>query len=201
MAKSRKKAAAPATEVTQPTEQPAAEVTPAEREAAHEHGHAHRENSHAARYAHIANPSTHRRPVRKLPGTMSLIAGDLTVRLIDKGDNLAGIGIQVVTPEGRTLSEEEKALVRKHVKGTEAEPSGFRWLGELEMWHKAILRDGEFEDQVPPSRPVAIRLDAERRVEALAEDLRRLHGQASGFVGAEEQRREMAAQGSGHSPA
>ena len=172
----------------------------AEREAAHEHGHQHGHNGHAARHAHIANPSGHRRPLRKLPGTLSITAGDLKVRLIDKGDNLAGIGIQVVTPEGRKLTDEEKQLVRKHVKGTEQEPSGYQWMGDLEMWHKHIARGDERREDIPPARAVAIRLDAERRVEGLAEDLRRLHGQETGFTGAETQRRESG-QENGHSAA
>lgn len=158
-------------------------------------------NGFVAKHApgHIANPSSKRRErhaaaVRKLPSTMSVVAGDLVVRLIDKGDNLAGIGIRVEMPEGRTLTEDEKAIIRKHVKGEEGEQTGFRWDSDLQFWHKHIVRENEFEDQVPPSRPVAIRLDAESRVEKLADALRQHSADPAGYAEMIQQRREQAAQ-------
>ncbi|QEL18772.1 hypothetical protein [Limnoglobus roseus] len=148
----------------------------------------------------VANPSTTRRTShaesvgRKLPGTLSILAGDLTVRLIDKGDNEAGIGIRIETPNGRKLTDEEKDIVRRHVKGEEGEQTGFKWNADVEMWHKHIVREGEYVDQVPPSRPVAIRLDAERRVEKLAEALREHSADPVGYAEQVKQRREQAAE-------
>ncbi len=158
-------------------------------------------NGFAAKHApgHIANPSSKRREshvaaVRKLPGTLTVMAGDLAVRLIDAGDNRMGIGIRVEAPEGRKLTEDEIAIIRKHVKGEEGEQTGFTWDRDNQMWHKHIVRENEFEDQVPPSRPVAIRLDAERRVEQLAEALRQHSADPAGYVEMIRQRREQAAE-------
>lgn len=158
-------------------------------------------NGFVAKHApgHIANPSSKRREshaaaVRRLPGTLTVMAGDLAVRLIDAGDNLRGIGIRVEVPEGRTLTEDEKAIIRKHVKGEDGEQTGFRWDDFNKMWHKAIVRENEFEDQVPPNRPVAIRLDAENRVEKLAEALRQHSADAAGYAEMIRQQREQAAE-------
>lgn len=177
-----------------------------ERQAAHENGH--QPHSHAERHhkhrehasGFIANPSSKRREshaegVRKLPGKLMVKAGDLAVRMIDAGDNRMGIGIKVEVPEGRTLTHEEKDIIRKHVRGEEGEHTGFRWDHDNRMWHKAIVQNFENPDEIPPTRPVAIRLDAESRVEKLAEALRQHHGKAEGFVQAEEHRERVHSHG------
>ena len=177
-----------------------------ERAAAHENGHAShhtRHHQHRERAnGHIANPSSTRRESHAeavtrrqaaLPSKLTVSAGDMKVQLIDKGDNLAGIGIRVVFPEDRTPTEEEKAIIRKHIKGEDGEHTGFKWDREIGMWAKPIVRENEFEDQVPPSRPVAIRLDAESRVEKLAEALRQHSADPVGYADMVRQRREQAA--------
>lgn len=173
-----------------------------QRESAHENGH-----SHAARHprqhapGHIANPSSKRREghavsVRKLPGSLSVTAGDLIVRLIDAGDNRMGIGIRVELPEGRQLTDDEKQIIRRHVKGEDGEQTGFSWDRDNQMWHKHIVREGEHSDDVPRTRPVAIRLDAESRVEKLAEALKHHQADPVGFAEMVKQRREQAAESS-----
>lgn len=188
-------AANPATPIVQELTEHTRLPEATEREAAHEGGHSTRQFA----TGFIANPSSKRREShaavgRKLPGTLGITAGDLVVRLIDKGDNMAGIGIRVEVPEGRELSEEEKAIIRLHVKGTEDKPSGFTWQGKLGMWHKHIAREGERLDDIPPTRAVAIRLDAESRVERLAESLRHHQADPVGFADRIRQQREQAAQ-------
>ena len=148
----------------------------------------------------IANPSSTRRPeshaarVNRLPSTLGVQAGDLIVKLIDKGDNRAGIGIRIDTLDGRTLSDEEKQVVREIVRGDGGDRTGFEWQPVIKMWHKPILRSGEHPADMPPSRPVAIRLDAENRVQALAEALRELQADPVGFADRVQQRREQVAE-------
>lgn len=134
------------------------------------------ENGHAAR-------------VRKLPSKLGIKAGDLEVQLIDKGDNAAGIGIRVV-PHNRQLSKEEKDVIREIVKAPSADgrPSGFDWEPGIGMWLKEIGADA------PGAKAVAIRLDAERRVERLAEALADHQRDPAGFAEREKQRREQAAE-------
>ena len=140
------------------------------------------------------NPDNLRFSNRGLPSTLGVTAGDLVVQLIDKGDNRAGIGIRVKVPEGRTLTDEEMQIVRRHVKGEDGEQTGFSWDRDNQMWHKQIVRAGENPDDVPRSRPVAIRLDAENRVEKLAESLKQHQADPVGFAEAVRQRREQAAE-------
>ncbi|QEL14739.1 hypothetical protein [Limnoglobus roseus] len=175
----------------------------ADRQASHENGHSHVE-SEARRHGqhatgHIANPSSKRREshaagVRKLPGTLMVKAGDLAVRLIDAGDNRMGIGIKVDLPEGRTLSDEEKQIIRRHVKGEDGEQTGFSWDNDNKMWLKQIVRQGEDPGSVPSTRPVAIRLDAESRVEKLADALRQHQADPVSYAESVRQRREQAAE-------
>ena len=162
-------------------------------------------NGYAARTqapGHIANPSSKRRDghaagVRKLPGKFGVAAGDLWVHMIDKGDNRAGIGIRVEVPEGRTLTDDEKAIIRLHVKGEEGEQTGFAWDRDNGMWRKDIVRPGEHIDDVPRTRPVAIRMDAERRVETLGAALRQHSVDPVGYAEMIRQQREQASQGHG----
>ena len=147
---------------------------------------------------HIANPSSKRREftasARKLPGTLGVAAGELWVRLIDAGSNAAGIGIRVETPDGRTLTDGEKDIVRRHVRGEDGEKTGYSWDQDNRMWHKPIVRAGEHPAAVPPVRAIAIRLDAESRVLKLAEALRDHAADPVGFAAREQQRREQAAE-------
>ena len=147
---------------------------------------------------YIANPSSKRREshadaARKLPGKYGVAAGDLWVDMIDKGDNRAGIGIKVVLPEGRSLSAEEKAIIRQHVKGEDGEQTGFNWDRDNGMWRKMIVRPDEDPASIPSSRPVAIRLDAESRVRKLADALREHSADPVGYADRIRQEREQAA--------
>ncbi|MCE9565760.1 MAG: hypothetical protein K8U57_27360 [Planctomycetes bacterium] len=187
----------------------------AQRDAEHrvETAHTTEQNGHHAhghRVPYIANPSMTRRPVQShaeavtkrqsnLPSKLSVSAGDMKVQMIDKGDNAAGIGIRVVFPDGaeNRPTEEEKAIIRRHVKGEEGENTGFNWNGSVGMWHKHIVRHGEHPEDVPGTRAVAIRLDAENRVEKLAEALRQHSADPVGFAESVRQRREQAVQGHG----
>jgi hypothetical protein len=150
----------------------------------------------------IANPSSKRREshaesvTRRLPDQKTVIAGDLKVQMIDAGRNEMGIGIRVVTPDDRKLTEEEKGIIRLHVKGEEGEQTGFTWDRDNGMWLKHILREDEHVDDVPTSRPVAIRLAAERRVQQLAEALREHSADPAGYADMVQQRREQAAESS-----
>ena len=158
-----------------------------------------RQTTHAA---HIANPSSKRREshaesvTRRLPDKLTLTAGDLKVQLIDAGRNEMGIGVRVVFPEGRKPTDEEKEIIRRHMKGEEGEQTGFKWDVGAELWHKHILREGEHVDDVPLSRPVAIRLDAESRVQKLAEALREHSADPAGYADMVKHRREQAAESS-----
>lgn len=157
--------------------------------------HAPRSQAHS----HIANPSSKRREnhaasvARRLPSTLGVAAGDLVVKLVDKGDNLAGIGIRVELPEGRTLTDAEKDIIRTHVRGEEGERTGFAWDRVNGMWRKDIVRPGEHPGDVPSSRPIAIRLDAEARVERLAESLRHHSADPQSYAEMVRQQRENAA--------
>lgn len=144
---------------------------------------------------HVANPSSrprsHAQAVKKMPGKLGIKAGDLVVELVDFG-NSGGVGIRVITPEGRQLTDAEKDIIRENVKGEEGKPSGFSWQGKDRLWHKPIKRQGEALDDVPRARAVAIRLDAEGRVNALADALSQ-HIDPQGFAARIEQQRAEAA--------
>lgn len=151
---------------------------------------------------HIANPTARPRENghaaafrRKLPDTLTIPVGDLKVQLIDKGDNRAGIGIRVEFPEGRKPTDEEKEIIRRHIKGEEGQSTGFTWSGQIGMWQKDIVRRGEDSRDVPATRAVAIRLDAENRVKALAEDFKQLYTDPTGYAEKIRQQRDHAAQG------
>lgn len=156
-------------------------------------------NPAEAQKPHIANPSSRPRPhnfansVKKLPGTLGIRAGDLVVELVDFG-NAGGVGIRVIPNEGRMLTDEEKNIIRTHVKGEEGHPSGFSWQGKDKLWHKPIRRDGERLEDIPRARPVAIRLDAESRVEKLADALKQHAADPVGYAEQIKQQREQAAQ-------
>jgi hypothetical protein len=126
------------------------------------------------RASEMAGPDGHAAGVRRRQehSKLTIPAGDVLVHLLDKGDNLAGIGIRVEFPEGsQRPTEEEKEIIRRHIQGEDGR-GGFTWKSPIKLWHKSIVRQGENPDDVPPSRPVAIRLDAESRVQKLADALR-----------------------------
>jgi hypothetical protein len=126
----------------------------------------------------------------KLPDKLSIPAGEAVVQLIDKGNNAAGVGIRILLPNGRKPTDEEREIIRRHVTAAEGErPSGFEWKSQLGMWLKGIGSDSA------PSRAVAIRLDAERRVEKLAADLKEHYLDPAGFAARVRQEREQATQG------
>jgi hypothetical protein len=157
---------------------------------------------------HLANPSgvrreSHAASVGKrqpaLPDKITIPAGDMKVQLIDKGDNAAGIGIRIMFPEGSKdrPTPEEKEIIRRNIKGEDGEKTGFTWNGQMGMWHKDIFRNGEHPDDVPLTRPVAIRLDAERRVEKLAAALKHHQADPAGYADRLRQEREQATQRDG----
>jgi hypothetical protein len=65
------------------------------------------------------------------------------------------------------------------------------------VWHKDILREGERPDEVPPSRAVAIRLDAESRVKKLTAALAQHQFDPVGYAESVQQERQLASQGHG----
>lgn len=145
---------------------------------------------------HLANPSATPRPhnfaqqVKKsLPSKMSVSAGDMIVQLIDAGNNEMGIGIRVVFPEGskNRPTAEEKEIIREHMKGENGRP-GLNWDRHAGMWHAEIGADS------PPARNVAIRLNAESRVEKLAEALKHHAADPVGYADMVKHQREQAAE-------
>ena len=126
---------------------------------------------------------------RKYPDKLLIPVGDLKVQLIDSGRNIDGIGVRVVYPDGKEPSDAEKEIIRKHMKSPNGDfPSGFKWEGQAGLWHKQIGRDA------PPHVATAIRLDAERRVEAIANDLKQLHGIEYSHADAVEERKGQGAE-------
>jgi hypothetical protein len=158
----------------------------------------HEPRTHAP--GHIANPSSRRREShaasvgRRLPSTLSAVAGDLVVSVIDRGNNLDGIGIRVEFPDGRRPTAEELEIIREHMQSENGRP-GLRWDRQAGIWHAEIVRQGEHPADIPPSRPVAVRLSVEGRVERLAQALREHQEDPMGFAEQVRQRREQAANG------
>jgi hypothetical protein len=156
-------------------------------------------NGHAP---YIANPSSTRREghaaavaaKRVEHSKLTIPAGDLTVHLLDMGDNREGLGIRVTMPEGRKLTDEEKEIIRRHVKGEDGQ-SGFVFDGPAGMWHKPIGKRGESLTDIPASRAVAIRLDAESRVKGLAAELQHHLGQEGHAARVGQERDESAGLG------
>ena len=209
MTKTRKKALdTPEQPVTNPGTHRDAESTHQEHGAAHlpdpatEFNPADLERQSEQR-AHILNPSRTRRESHTeavtrrqlgLPSKLSISAGDMRVQMIDAGKNEMGIGIRVVFPENRKPTDEEKEIIRHYIKGEDGEHSEFKWDANAAMWHKHIFRHGERPDDVPPSRPVAIRLDAESRVQKLADALREHSADPASYTDRVQQRRVHAAE-------
>jgi hypothetical protein len=155
----------------------------AQHEAAHSNGHG---NGHVA----AINRKTQEYSKRVIP------AGDLAVHYISKADNKAGVGIKVEFPGGRKPNAEEKEIIRRIVKGEgEQYPSGFEWKKDFAMWHKHFERPDEDLQDVPTIRIAAIRGDAERRAERLADALKQHQADPVGYREMVQQQRAQAGQG------
>lgn len=97
--------------------------------------------------------------VRKPRGVLGRYFRDRRVQLIDDG-NAGGVGIKLTYDDpAERPSEAVKQILKE---GDEKRP-GFTYRGDLKEWRKRIGADAD------PRTAVAIRLDAERRVEAIAE--------------------------------
>jgi hypothetical protein len=148
---------------------------------------------------HIANPTAVRREshaeaaTRRLPDKLTVTAGDMKVQLIDAGRNELGVGIRVVFPQGRGPTDQEKELIRSHIRGEDGEPSGYKWDANAGLWHRPILKHGEHPEDVPPMRAVHVRLDGESRVQKLAEALREHSTDPVGYADMVQNRREQPA--------
>ncbi len=157
---------------------------------------------HATPPAHTHH-NGHAAAVKKRQSTphvkLSVPAGDTVVHLLDKGDNTVGIGIRIAFPEGAKdrPTPEEKEIIRQHIKGEEGERTGFNWDRQANAWIKPIVREGEHPQDIPTTRPVAIRLDAENRVAKLAEALKHHQADPVGYAEQVKAQREQAAQGRG----
>jgi hypothetical protein len=176
-------------QVTENAADPATDFDPAQLE---------RQTEERAASAFVANPSTTRRGhaaavtrrQHDLPDKMTMVAGDLKVQMIDRGSNEAGVGIKVVFLNGRKPTPEELEIIRDHMKGENGRP-GLNWDRHAGMWHAEIVRPGEHPNEVPASRPVAVRLSVESRVQKLAEALREHQADPAGFAEQVRQRREQ----------
>lgn len=161
-------------------------------------------NGHAP--GHIANPSATRREghaaavdKHKRPSRVVVpVGGGISVVLNDYG-NKYGIGIQVDLPEGRKPAPEELEIIRTHVNND----AGFHWdkpehlrqdREVPKMWFKPIRHHGERLEDIPSARAVAIRLDAENRVHALADALKQHQADPVGYADRIRQEREQAPQ-------
>ena len=154
-------------------------------------------NGHASQHSpttngYIANPSSTRRDGHAaavewrrsdFPDKITIPAGDMKVQFIGKVDNRAGVGIRVVFHEGRKNcpTAEEKDIVCKYIKGEDGERTGFTWNGQFGMWHPEIVRPGEDARNAAMTLTVAIRLDAESRVQELADALKHHQADAVGY--------------------
>ena len=85
--------------------------------------------------------------------------------------------------------------IRHHLKADHGKSSGFSWRRDFDMWHKPIVRPDEDPHNIPPSRAVAIRLDAENRVQKLADALKHHAADPVGYADQVRQEREHAAHG------
>jgi hypothetical protein len=86
---------------------------------------------------------------------------DRRVQLIDDG-NAGGVGIKLSYDDpAERPSDKVKEILKE---GDEKRP-GFTYQGARKLWHKRIGADAD------PRTAVAIRLDAERRVEAIGEQM------------------------------
>lgn len=97
--------------------------------------------------------------VKKVHGVYGRYLKDRRVVLIDDG-NAGGIGIQLSYDDPKERPSEEVKQILKE--GDDQRP-GFTYRGDLKQWRKRIGHDAD------PRTAVAIRLDAERRVDAIGE--------------------------------
>src|SRR5438128_677924 len=86
---------------------------------------------------------------------------DRRVELIDDG-NASGIGIKLSYDDP---AERPSDAVKQILKGGDEKRPGFMYRGDLKQWRKRVGSDTD------PRTAVAIRLDAERRVEAVGDQM------------------------------
>jgi hypothetical protein len=132
---------------------------------------------------------------QKRPSEITIPVGDGVAVVYNNFGNKYGVGVQVDFPGGRGPTEDEVAIIKRHVKGEDGEATGFRWdkpkhlqaePSVPNMWHK------EIGEAAPGKKAVAIRLDTERRVQQLADDFKAYYRDKQGFVARLQQEREQA---------
>jgi hypothetical protein len=97
--------------------------------------------------------------VNKVHGVYGRFFKDRRVELIDDG-NAGGIGIKLSYDDpAERPSDEIKQILKE---GDDKRP-GFTYRGDLKQWRKRVGKDAD------PRTAVAIRLDAERRVDAIGD--------------------------------
>lgn len=104
------------------------------------------------------------RPPRAAPKPRSVLSRALPgrkVEMIDDG-NAAGLGIQLSFDDP---AERPSETVKQILKEGDDQRPGFGYRGDLKQWRKRIGADAD------PRTAVAIRLDAERRVEAIGDQM------------------------------
>lgn len=106
-----------------------------------------------------AEQAAPRPEVKKVHGVYGRYFKGRRVELIDDG-NAGGIGIKLSYDDPKERPSDEVKQILKE--GDETRP-GFTYRGELKQWRKRIGSDAD------PKTAVAIRLDAERRVDAIGD--------------------------------
>jgi hypothetical protein len=106
-----------------------------------------------------AQPTRAERAVEKLRAVLARYFPRKKVELIDDG-NAGGLGIKLTYDDPAERPSEE---VKQILKAPDGNYHGFGFAGAIKQWRKAIGRDAE------PKRAVAVRLDAERRFEAIGD--------------------------------
>jgi hypothetical protein len=101
------------------------------------------------------------RTEKKPHGVIGRYFKDRRVELIDDG-NAAGLGIKLSYDDPKERPSEEIKQILKE--GDEKRP-GFSYRGDLKQWRKRVGSDAD------PRTAVAIRMDAERRVDAIGDQM------------------------------
>ncbi len=109
--------------------------------------------------ARATAPDAPQPTVKKVHGVYGRYFKDRRVVLIDDG-NAGGIGIQLAYDDPKERPSDEVKQILKE--GDDKRP-GFAYRGDLKQWRKRIGHDAD------PRTAVAIRLDAERRVDAIGD--------------------------------
>jgi hypothetical protein len=108
-----------------------------------------------------AEPAAPQPAVRKLHSVLTRKFDDRRVELIDDG-NAGGLGIKLTYDDP---NERPSEAVKQILKEGDDQRPGYSYHRELKQWRKRIGRDAD------PRTAVAIRLDAERRVDAIGEQM------------------------------